>query len=321
MRVASIGAINWDINLFVEHLPKPDEEVRVLNITRTPGGTAANVAVASARMLGPNEVAFLGALGNDDIGREQIRILKSEGVYTDAIKIVEGVESGQAYILIDRSGRNIINTFFGANLHVDKEYVNSPQVLNVLSKIRVLVVMDPPLEAAFEILRIYNGLKIWDPGVYVNEGFNSLKEGLLKTNIFILNEVEALSFFNSIDPSKIKDILSDINSRAKVIIKRGAKGSRVIDLEKCVYADIPALPMDKLGLRIVNTVGSGDAYIGALAAYLSINYELYEAIKYATCAGAYNATRPETRGSPTRDILESLYDRANRYLNIVEKSM
>ena len=45
------GAINWDINLFMVRLPRPGEEVPVKEIQRVSGGTAANVAVASARIL------------------------------------------------------------------------------------------------------------------------------------------------------------------------------------------------------------------------------------------------------------------------------
>ena len=46
-----IGALNWDINLFVKHIPKPGEEVVVTRIDRVPGGKGGNVAVAAARIL------------------------------------------------------------------------------------------------------------------------------------------------------------------------------------------------------------------------------------------------------------------------------
>ena len=43
------GAINWDINFFMDRLPRTGEEVPVNEIQRVSGGTAANVSVA----LGP----------------------------------------------------------------------------------------------------------------------------------------------------------------------------------------------------------------------------------------------------------------------------
>ena len=84
--VVAVGAINWDVTLFVESLPvsRPGSQ-RFNEVARVPGGTAANVAVAAARLLEPNNVAIIGALGDDAIGVGQRAILQSEGVATDGI--------------------------------------------------------------------------------------------------------------------------------------------------------------------------------------------------------------------------------------------
>ena len=316
LNVASFGAINWDINLFVDHLPSPDEEVTVKKISRTPGGTAANVAVASARILGKNKVAFLGALGSDDIGGEQINILKREGIIIDAIKISEGVESGQAYILIDENGRNMINTYFGANHTIDVNYINEINVKKILNNIKVLVIMDPPLEVGIATLKNYSDkvITIWDPGVYVDKGLEILKEGFKYTNIFIINEVESNILFDSTKPSQIRKKIIDINKNIKVIIKKGASGSTLINVPDNEAIDIPSVPLDKLGMHAVNTVGCGDAFIGALASYLSEGNSIIDSIKYGNCAGAYKATKYETRGSPTRSVLEDICKTASKYM-------
>ena len=81
------GAINWDISCFVERLPVPGEEVTVEHITRVSGGTGGNVAVAAARILGAKEVALIGALGKDDIARQQIAVFEAEGVITAGIHL------------------------------------------------------------------------------------------------------------------------------------------------------------------------------------------------------------------------------------------
>ena len=69
--VVAVGAINWDVTLFVESLPTPGQEVTVSEVARVPGGTAANVAVAAVRLLPADAVAFVGALGDDAIAGEQ----------------------------------------------------------------------------------------------------------------------------------------------------------------------------------------------------------------------------------------------------------
>jgi len=118
------GAINWDINLFMGRLPRTGEEVPVHEIQRVSGGTAANVAVAAARILGPGRVAFLGALGGDDIAERQLAILDEEKVDASAVLRVLDEESGQAYITIGADGENEIHTYFGANLRLTCDYLS-----------------------------------------------------------------------------------------------------------------------------------------------------------------------------------------------------
>ncbi len=67
VEVVSTGAINWDVNLFVDTLNPGGVEIPVNRLTRVPGGKAANVAVASSRLLGKNRAGILGAVGKDEI--------------------------------------------------------------------------------------------------------------------------------------------------------------------------------------------------------------------------------------------------------------
>ena len=46
-----LGAINWDINLFMERLPRHGEEVPVKEIQRVSGGTAAMCAGFEQRAI------------------------------------------------------------------------------------------------------------------------------------------------------------------------------------------------------------------------------------------------------------------------------
>jgi len=55
---------------------------------------------------------------------------------------------------------------------------------------------------------------------------------------------------------------------------------------------------------VVNTVGCGDAFLGVLSASLVSGFEVLEALKRANLAGAFKATHPETRGSPTERELK-----------------
>ena len=152
--VVAIGAINWDVTLFVELLPTPGQEVTVKDVARVPGGTAANVAVAAARLLEPNNVAFIGALGDDAIGDGQRAILQSERITTDGITTIPDTESGQAFILVDANSQNVIASALGANALLNADHIRQPVVRNMLASARNCAITDPPLPVIEEILYI-----------------------------------------------------------------------------------------------------------------------------------------------------------------------
>jgi len=160
------GAINWDTSCFVEQLPVPGEEVTIKHITRVSGGTGGNIAVAAARILGARKVALIGALGKDDIAGQQIAALEDEGVITEGIDHIAGMESGQAYILVDQAGENVIASHLGANARLDISHLNKAQVKQQLQECRGIVLTDPPLEVAEKIINLAKKQDVpvlWDP--------------------------------------------------------------------------------------------------------------------------------------------------------------
>ena len=306
------GAINWDINLFMERLPRIGEEVPVTEIQRVSGGTAANVSVAAARILGPGSVAFIGALGVDGVAEQQMRILGDEGVDYSGVVKVGGEESGQAYISIGADGSNEIHTYFGANLRLTGDYMVDPERLSLVKESKVCVIMDPPVEVAEVLAAICRGhgvMVIWDPGVYAEKGLEALLPTLRNTDYFILNHLE---YENLLGTSEPKTVMRTLHSRVrgiKAIIKHGVRGSTLCLDSSGATVVMDAVPLDRLGLRVVNTVGCGDAFIGGFASAKVEGLGDMEALRWASAAGSFKATRKETRGGPTRRELLELLER------------
>ncbi len=306
------GAINWDINLFMDRLPRKGEEVPVNEIQRVSGGTAANVAVAAARLLGPGRVAFIGALGEDPIAEQQIGILGEEGVDFSGVLIVPREESGQAYISIDVDGANEIHTYFGANLRIAAEHFRDRERLDLIKDAHVCVIMDPPLEAAVALAatcREHGVTVMWDPGVYAEHGLETLLPVLKNTDYFILNHLEYENLLGTSEPRQVMIRLDEHVRGVKAIIKHGAEGSTIcLDSTGATFS-MEAVPLEKLGLRVVNTVGCGDAFIGGFASAKVEGLDDIEALRQASAAGSYKATRKETRGGPTAEELKELMAR------------
>ncbi len=304
VKTVVIGAVNWDVNLFIDTFPRKGEEVVVRSITRVPGGKAGNVAVAAARLLGPNQAAILGALGKDQVGSEQVRIFKEEGVDVSGLKFSDDVESGQAYITIDGKGENMINTYPGANHTISPQDLDEPARRELITKSSIVTIMDPPYETALKLAeqaRKLDKVIAWDPGVKSRMGVKELQQLLNKVDYAIANESEISHLTGTKKWSVAARKLMKINNKLKIVAKLGAKGSVMYHGDKRITSK--ALDLRSLGMRVVNTVGCGDAFLGAFISALSEGRDEVEALKWGNVAGGLKAARGETRGSPNREKL------------------
>jgi len=309
------GAINWDVSCFVQHLPVPGEEVTTKHISRVSGGTGGNVAVAAARILGAKEVALIGALGADGIARQQIAILEKEGVITTGIRQITGEESGQAYILIDERGENVIASYLGANARLSREHLNKKQVKQQLEECRGIALTDPPLEVARELIALAERRSIpvlWDPGILINLDREALLSLAKEVNVLFLNETEADALLGASAVNTRLQRLQKLGFENRVVLKLGAQGAVMLELASGRITQVPSLPLEKLGLKVVNTVGCGDVFAGVFAAYYVLGNSLKQSLLMASAAAGINANRPETRGSPSRLSLEQIVDRAKK---------
>jgi len=303
------GAINWDISCFVERLPVPGEEVDIKYITRVCGGTGGNVAVAAARILGSKEVALIGALGRDEIAGQQIAALKDEGVITDGIDYIEGVESGQAYMMIDQTGQNTIATHLGANARLSLEHLNKEQVKQQLQGCRGIILTDPPLDVAEELIELaqQSGVPLlWDPGILISPNREALQSLTRWAEVLFLNETEAWALLGTEGLNTSLQKLKQLRLSNQVVFKLGSQGAAVLEPGSGLVTEAPALPLQRLGLNVVNTVGCGDVFAGVFAAYYIMSNDLRKSLIMASFAAGLNATQPETRGCPERIALEAM---------------
>ena len=307
------GAINWDISCFVERLPVPGEEVIVKRITRVSGGTGGNVAVAAARILGAKKVALIGALGSDEIARRQIAVLKDEGVITEGIDHIAGEESGQAYILIDQTGQNIIASHLGANARLGLEHLDKVQVKQQLQECQGIVLTDPPLEVARELINLAKrcGVPVlWDPGILIDPNRETLLSLAKQAEVLFLNETEANALLGTEELNMSLQKLKKLKFGNHTVLKLGAQGAAMLEPASGMLVEVPALPLKELGLNVVSTVGCGDVFAGDFAAYHVMGNNLTQSLIMASAAAGLNTTRPETRGSPDRANLEVVANRS-----------
>ena len=299
-----VGAINWDTTLFVDEFPRRGEEVVVHRISQLPGGKAGNAAVAAARLLGPNNVAIIGALGNDWFASEHTRIFKQEGVDVTGLKRNDSVQSGQAYIVVDKTGENMIHTYFGANATILPEDLDDANRRELIENASIITLMDPPFGTSVKLAqeaKKLNKIVAWDPGVKSKLGYDATSALLQNVDYFLANESEIRFLTGTKTQAMAARKLLRVNRNLKVIMKLGARGCILYSGTKRIVSR--GLDLKLAGLRVVNTVGCGDAFLGAFVAAISEGRPDLEALKWANFAASLKATRPETRGSPDRTTL------------------
>lgn len=309
------GAINWDTTLFVERLPNSGEEVRATKVVSVPGGKAANTAVAAVKILGTNNVGVIGMLGIDNIAENQIKILQNDGIDTSLILRHDALLSGQAYVIVDSKGENVILSHQAANLAITPEDVSRPNVLSAIDKSNTIIVIDPPLDAAGSLItyaRRVGKRVIWSPALLTSYGLSAMQKFVTHVDYLILNQQEARSLTSMDDGVqaciKLSNSLSGRNDDVVVVVTLGGEGCVLCTKGRSMI--IPPLDLaSSSDLKIVSTVGAGDAFVGAFGAFKLKGYEDTKALYLANIAAALKTCREDTRGSPTfQEIKRYAYD-------------
>jgi ribokinase len=255
-RVIVVGSLNVDLVTMVDRHPRPGETVLGESAGRFAGGKGANQAMA-ARRAGA-EVTMVGAVGADDAGAAYLRRLAGHGVDC-RVTSLEGIPTGTAIITVDAAGENSIIVVPGANGELDVRQVGAGPGDVVLLQLEV------PLECVTQVAREAHraGARV----VLNLAPYAALPADVVAlADPVVVNESEAALLADSgLLPSS-------------TIVTFGPAGAMWDD------ARVEGVPVDPG--EVVDTVGAGDAFCGALAAALARGAGRVEALEVANRAGA-----------------------------------
>jgi len=118
--VVVVGSANADFATHVERRPQAGETVMAASSYQRAGGKGANQAAAAARAGAA--VWFVGAVGDDQLGRAQLDALRQVSVDVSHVLINAEAPTGAAFITVTPDGENSIVVASGANalLHADE---------------------------------------------------------------------------------------------------------------------------------------------------------------------------------------------------------
>ncbi|WP_328473693.1 PfkB family carbohydrate kinase [Streptomyces sp. NBC_00448] len=283
--VLVVGSVNLDLGYRLERLPREGETVRASGSFQAGGGKGANQALA-ARRLGAR-VALLASVGRD--AGPALADLAAAGVDLTPVLRHEETVTGAAVLLVGPND-NCIVVDAGANDLLRAEHVCA---LATSTEPPAVVVTnhEVPASVVEATVRAYAGrarvllnpspARVLDP------------ELLALVDVLVLNAGELADLLGLGPTPPTPEAVTAILERSALgdcVVTLGRGGAVVSERGAITY--VPAFRVDA-----IDTVGAGDAFLGALAAGLAAGQDLGAAAVRACAAAALAVTAPGARGA------------------------
>lgn len=254
-----------EIDKGIMTLVDDDQQAGVLNMLsglslhRCAGGSAANTVVALADFGG--SAAFVGKVGDDEIGRFFLEDMRKLGITVDVQPAA--IPTGTCAILITEDAQRSMLTHLGAATtltenDIDESFIRDSKYVYIEG---YLLTGDTTKAAAYRAIDLAksNGVKVAftasDPFLVnlIRDEIWDLITG--PVDLFFCNEEEAKSLTRQDDPVKCASIIHE--HAENVALTLGSKGSLVMHGGE-------AFPIEGVSVQAIDTTGAGDMYAGAL---------------------------------------------------------
>lgn len=292
-RVAVVGSANMDFIFQSPRLPAPGETVLGGRFQNSPGGKGANQAVAIGKLGG--SVDFVGRIGSDASGEAVLASLNAAGVRTTFVSRSLVSASGAAAVIVDPRGENSIIVAPGSNAELTPEHVVS--ALAGCSPKVVLAQLEVPLGAVLAGSR--NHYFVLNPAPAM-----ALPDQLLRyVKVLTPNETESeiLTGIRPDSDDSCRATAAALHARGvgSVILTLGSRGCFVSDGRQSRHIEPRAV-------SVVDTTAAGDAFSGALAYFLALERDIWNAAELGGCVAALSTTKRGAQASmPTFAELKS----------------
>lgn len=241
------------------------------------GGVTLNNLVWS-RMLGAKSGVF-GRLGNDEYGKFLAREMDRFGVNHTYLSVIEGEEAPYTDFFLDQQPERTLFMFFGTTATTTPEYIREHCADGIRKASYVVTeISQLPLDTVIEIEKIAEAA-----GVPVAVDLDIAPSNTIMQYIGTAGQYEeiarratvlkpcdaaATELTGTDDLEKaIQKIHSDFGKHKLVAITAAAKGSVLYDGKNVHWEKV--LDLGKVGRKLVDPCGAGDAYFGGLNATIN----------------------------------------------------
>jgi len=256
------------------------------------GGAPANVAVGLSRL--GLETAFVGVVGDDELGRLLERKLSESGVRAD-LRFTGEAKTGVWFVALDEQGDRSFFTPTGAEsadkLIDERDAARVPQarIFHCGSSAHIRPEAQRALRAAVRSARERGMMVSFDPNVRAHlwRDLGELRalcdEVLPQSDVVKLSDDELETCLGVGEPAAALDRLAGMGVKLGCITL-GARGAVARRGAETVEAPAPAV-------EVVDTTGAGDGFVAALLASDPLHADLGRTLRFACAVGSRVCTR------------------------------
>jgi ribokinase len=285
--ISVVGHTALDYIVDVENIAGKNESSPVIDYEEYPGGGAANIAVAVAKLGGKSQL--ISPVGTDFSSSGYEKLLKEAGVDLSRLYTIEDRKISKAFIFTDREDNQTTYFYWGAS---SKFKELEPEPADFVH----LATADCIYNA--KIAQI-SGFVSFDPGQdLVTYSKENLEIILAHTDILFANrhEIRRVSEMTGMSFSELRAMIDVI------VVTYDAEGSRI-------YRGSEEWAIPVVSVKALDPTGAGDAYrAGFLLAYTR-GYSVPTCGKIGSTVASFAVqTRGCQTGLPTWEEMKSRYD-------------
>lgn len=295
--IVGLGELLWDVFPTRQHL----------------GGAPANFAVQAKALR--NEVAVVSCVGDDALGRRALELLKQDGLDVDCVSIEESHPTGTVNIQLQDGGSHqfeIVSDVAWDYLAWTPQLDNLAQRTgavcfgslaqrNEVSRSTILQFVQSCPDAALKVFDV----NFRDPFVDSQVVLEALElANVLKLNDDELPRLAEFAQISFVDEEQALQAILERFALQAAALTRGSRGARIVSAAGEV-ADCPGE-----NVKVVDSVGAGDAFSAALVTGLLNRRPLEVILASATQLAGYVCTQagatPKLPSKLQAELLKSL---------------
>lgn len=265
-----IGSAVVDVIINIPHLPKTSEDIHITQQTRSLGGCAYNVSDILRHFGVPYSLCT--AVGSGIYGDFVREELKKRGV---PVYVSRPEENGCCYCMVEANGERTFIVDHGIEYTFSEEYLQNIDTAAIDSV--YICGLEIEESTGWNIIAYLR--KHPEYTIYFSPGSRILKiqpdrmEAMLALHPIVhMNAGESLAFTGEETVEAAARALSE-KTQNVVIITLGEKGSYCYDGAEHYADPVPA--------AVCDTIGAGDAHMGAVIAARRLGYSFPEALRIA----------------------------------------